>query len=102
MDPKEINSRIGQAWKMHYTGKNDAAIEQFAQILAEVPDHIDASWGIALSYRKAGNREKSLEAFQKAADLIAKAAQTDPENKERYFMLQRMVKQQIEQMADFI
>jgi len=102
MDPKEINARIGQAWKMHYTGKNDAAIEQFERILAEAADPIDAYWGIALSYRKAGNEEKSLEAFQQAADLIAIAAQTDAEHKERYFMLQRMVKQQIEQMADFI
>ncbi len=102
MDPKEINARIGQAWKMHYTGKNDAAIEQFERILAEAADPIDAYWGIALSYRKAGNKEKSLEAFQQAADLIAIAAQTDAEHKERYFMLQRMVKQQIEQMADFI
>lgn len=102
MDPKEINSRIGQAWKMYYTGKNEAAIEQFAQILAEAPDHIDANWGIALSYRKAGDREKSLQAFQTVADLIAKTAESDPENKERFFMLQRMAKQQIEQMADFI
>ncbi|MBP8973244.1 MAG: tetratricopeptide repeat protein, partial [Anaerolineae bacterium] len=86
----------------HYTGKNDAAIEQFERILAEAADPIDAYWGIALSYRKAGNKEKSLEAFQQAADLIAIAAQTDAEHKERYFMLQRMVKQQIEQMADFI
>ncbi|MCZ7538729.1 MAG: hypothetical protein M5U29_02160 [Anaerolineae bacterium] len=102
MDPKEINARIGQAWKLHYTGNNDAAIEQFERILADAADPIDACWGIALSYRKAGNKEKSLGAFQKAADLIAKGAQTDTADKERYYMLQRMVKQQIEQMADFL
>lgn len=102
MDPKEIKARVDQAWKMHYAGNNDAAIEQFERILAEAADSLDAYWGIALCYRKTGNREKSLEALQKAADLIAKGAQTDDEEKERHFMLQRMVKQQIEQMADFL
>ncbi len=102
MDPKETKSRIGQAWKAHYSGAHEAAIKQFAQILAEVPDNIDANWGIALSYRKAGDKDKSLQAFKTVADLIAKAVETDSEDKERFFMLQRMVKQQIEQMADFI
>ena len=101
MDPKEIDARVGEAWKAHRTGNIEAAIEQFSRILAEVPDHIDATWGLALAYRKAGDREKSLQTFKTAADLIA-ARSGSEEDKERHFMLQRMIKQQIEQMADFI
>jgi len=101
MDPKAIDARVGEAWKAHHAGNNEVAIEQFSRILAETPRHVDALWGLALAYRKVGDREKSLQTFRAAADLIA--AQTGSEDdRERLFMLQRMVKQQIEQMADFI
>lgn len=102
MDPKEINARIGVAWRAHYTGQHQTAIEQFSQILTEVPDHIDAYWGLGLSYRRAGDREKARQAFEKVAELVAQAMQNASEDRERYFMLQRMARQQIEQIADFI
>ncbi|MGQ9848512.1 MAG: tetratricopeptide repeat protein [Aggregatilineaceae bacterium] len=102
MDQNDINARIGIAWRAHYLGKHQDAIEQFAKILSEAPDHIDAHWGLGLSYRRAGEREKARQAFEKVAELAAQALQNEPENRERYFMLQRMAKQQIEQIAEFL
>jgi hypothetical protein len=40
--------------------------------------------------------------FQKVKDMVSERLQTETEEREKYFMLSRMVVQQIEQMADFI
>ena len=48
MNEKDLDVKIGVAWQAHYDGQHDAAVEQFAQIVAEVPDHIDANWGLGL------------------------------------------------------
>jgi hypothetical protein len=40
--------------------------------------------------------------FQKVRDLVEQELEANPEGYERFFMLKRMVSQQIEQMNDFI
>lgn len=102
MNLKDIDARIGEAWKAHFKGQYQAAIDQFKQILAEAPDHIDANWGLGLSCRKAGDRQSALQAFERVKELVTKELDAQPEEYERFFMLKRMVTQQIEQMADFI
>ncbi len=102
MDHKEIDAQIGEAWRSHYTGQNEVAIEKFSQILSETPDHIDANWGIGLAYRKSGEKEKALQAFQKVIDLISEVLDASPEDRERFFMLRRMAQQQIDYIGKFI
>ena len=102
MSKNELDVKIGAAWQAHYNGQHAAAVEQFNQIVADNPDHIDANWGLGLSARKAGDSETALQAFTKARDLIVAELASDPEDYERFIMLERMVKQQVEQMSDFI
>lgn len=101
MSEQDLKARIGDAWKAHYDGQHDLAVQKFRAIVAEAPDNVDANWGLGLSYRKAGDKQNALRVFQVVRDLVqARLEQT--EERERYFMLNRMVAQQIEQMAEFI
>lgn len=102
MDQNDIKAKIDAAWRAYRAGQQQAAIEHFTLILAEAPDDIDAHWGLGLSYRRLGDREKARQAFEKVADLAARALQDEPEDRERYFMLQRMARQQADQIADFL
>ncbi len=103
MSQQELDARIGEAWQAHYDGQHRAAIDKFKKIIDEVPDHIDANWGLGLSYRKAGDRENALKIFRKVQELVTKRLDAAPEDDyERYFMLKRMVSQQVDQMSDFL
>lgn len=102
MSEKDLDARIGEAWKAHYAGDNYAAVDQFKRLTEEAPDHIDAHWGLGLSYRNAGEKEKALAAFERAKALIDAEIAAHPGERGRLFMLQRMVTQQIEQVADFL
>lgn len=102
---KNIDVRIGEAWKAHYQGQDRLAIEQFSGLVQEVPDSIDAHWGLGLSYRDAGELDPAAQVFQKAKAMItAQLEGQDDEatNRERYVMLARMVDQQITQLALFL
>jgi Flp pilus assembly protein TadD len=102
MDPKDFDAKIGAAWKAHYNGQHEQAIEQFKKLVDQTPDHIDANWGLGLAYRKAGEKANALQVFRKIRDLVTRELEARPEDYERLFMLKRMVSQQIEQMNDFI
>ena len=94
---------IAEAWKAHYAGRQEDAVQQFGQIVADLPDNIDANWGLGLTYRKLGQLDNALQVFQQVDQLLSAALETDsPDDRERFFMLKRMVKQQIEQMSEFI
>jgi Flp pilus assembly protein TadD len=102
MKQPEIDTQIAEAWKAHYAGQNDVAIQRFQVLLQQTPNNVDANWGLGLAYRSMGDRENALEAFGKAQALIGEALEADPEDYERLFMLKRMVNQQIEQINDFL
>lgn len=99
---KEIDTKIGNAWKAHYAGQNDAAVEQFRALAQTAPDNVDVHWGLGLSYRNLGDKENALQSFQKVDELVTSILDTEPEDYERFFMLKRMVTQQIEQISDFL
>lgn len=101
-DEKAFEAKIGEAWKTHYQGDQAAAIEQFKRLVDEAPDHVDALWGLGLSYRKAGDLENARQAFEHARDLVQAALDEQPEEYGRLFMLNRMIKQQLEYISDFI
>ncbi|MBN1201415.1 MAG: tetratricopeptide repeat protein [Anaerolineae bacterium] len=103
MDKKEdISARIGEAWKTHYAGDNERAVEQFQRLAEEAPDNIDVYWGLGLSYRKVGNTEQATQVFQKVLELAANRLESETDDKERYVMLKRMAGQQISQMKGLL
>jgi Flp pilus assembly protein TadD len=102
MDQNDFDAKISAAWKAHYNGQHEQAIEQFRKLVDQAPDHIDANWGLGLSYRKAGDKTAALQVFQKVRDLVNQKLEADPEEYERFFMLKRMITQQIEQINEFI
>lgn len=102
MSERERDERTGEAWKAHYAGNQQLAIDQFLVIVREAPEDIDANWGLALSYRDAGQRDKAVEIFTTVRDLVTRQLEASPDDYERFFMLKRMVNQQIEQMGQFI
>ncbi len=97
----DIDVRIGAAWKAHYRGQDDIAIEQFRQLVAEAPDHIDANWGLGLSYRDAGRIEDATQVFHKVKDLVGAQLEEQSTERERFVMLSRMVDQQLAQINEF-
>lgn len=99
---QELKTKINEAWKAHYAGQHDAAIERFKQVVSAAPEHIDANWGLGLAYRARGDRENALKVFQIVKTLVTTKINEETDQRERYFMLNRMVTQQIEQMSDFI
>lgn len=102
MNEQELKTKISEAWKARHAGQNQVAIDLFKQIVVAMPDHIDANWGLALCYRAHGDRENALKVFQKVKDLVSEQLQAETDEREKYFMLSRMVTQQIDQMGDFI
>ena len=97
----EFDNRINAAWKDHYAGQHHNAIEQFKALVAEAPNHIDAHWGLGLSLRKAGEFDAARQEFDQVQALVDAALAEDPAEYERFFMLNRMVKQQIEFLNQF-
>lgn len=102
MNEKEIDVKIGEAWKAHHKGEQQKAITQFKELVAQAPDNVDALWGLGLSYRKAGDLESALDAFERARSLVKAQLDENPAEYGRLFMLNRMLSQQIDYMANFI
>ena len=102
MSEKEFDAKVGEAWKAHYKGDQAAAIEQFKQLTSENAEHIDAHWGLGLAYRKSGDLENARVAFEQAHRLVKMALDADPSEYGRLFMLNRMIEQQLEHIANFI
>lgn len=98
----ELGAKIGQAWRAHYGGQNDAALKDFLQLAEQYPDHVDVLWGLGLTYRKIGDLDNALQAFQKVRELVDLEVDPTSENYERFFMLKRMVAQQIAQVDQFL
>ncbi len=100
MDQQDIDARVGAAWAALQAGDHQTAIAEFEQLVAEYPDHIDAQWGLGLAYRHAGNRENALRAFEHVKTMVEAELSAHPEEHGRWFILNRMVRQQIEQLAE--
>jgi Flp pilus assembly protein TadD len=97
----ELGAKIGDAWKSHAEGQNETAIVKFKEITEKVPGHIDALWGLGLSYRNAGDTANALQVFGEVKELVAAELRGEPEEYERFLMLRRMVDQQINQIHEF-
>jgi tetratricopeptide (TPR) repeat protein len=98
MANESVATQIGQAWRSHREGNNEAAIEQFGRILRTTPDSIDANYGLGLANRALGNHAAATEAFQRALDMTDRAEATSQEDRDRYMMLSRMTRQRLEEV----
>jgi len=98
MANESVAAQVGQAWFHHRQGNNDAAIDQFGRILRSNPDSIDANYGLGLANRAAGNYQAASEAFGRALELTDKAEATSQEERDRYLMLSRMIRQRLEEI----
>ena len=106
MDQQHENeARILEAWKAHYSGQNQEAIQKFLQVINDDPENLDAQWGLGLSYRNAHEHENAIQTFQKVLDLASARLQGDEVDQaevERHVMLKRMASQQIQFMDQFL
>lgn len=103
MTDKDLDARIGAAWSAHYTGQDDAAVQQFTEIVRGNPANIDANWGLGLAYRGLNQNDQAREVFLKVKQLIEKErVNEDVTTPGRYFMLNRMVEQQLAYLEQFI
>jgi tetratricopeptide (TPR) repeat protein len=98
MANESVAAQIGQAWRSHREGNNEAAIEQFGRILRTAPDSIDANYGLGLANRALGNQAAATESFQRALEMTDRAEATSQEERDRYMMLSRMIKQRLEEI----
>lgn len=98
MADESIAAQIGQAWRTHREGNNEAAINEFGRILRSAPDSIDANYGLGLAHKAAGNQSAAREAFQRALDLAGQVEPADQEERDRYMMMSRMIKQRLEEL----
>ncbi len=98
MGTDSVATQIGQAWRSHREGDHGAAIEQFGRILRTAPDSIDANYGLGLANRAVGHHAAATEAFQRALDIADRAEATSQEDRDRYMMLSRMIKQRLEEI----
>ena len=101
MNQQDFDARVGVAWEVLQAGDHRAAIAEFEQLVAEDPDHIDAQWGLGLAYRHAGDFENALRVFERVKALVDAELAQHPEEHGRWFILNRMVRQQIAQLTDF-
>jgi thioredoxin-like negative regulator of GroEL len=95
----DIDTLVGQAWSQHYQGQNDNALKMFQDLVDKWPDHIDANYGLALTLRALGQKEKSSETFHKTKQLVEVALNNQGQESARFQMLSRMIDQQLKLIA---
>lgn len=94
MSSKEY-SPLGQAWRSHAVGRNDAAVDAFLKIADDSPEDMDVLYGLALSQKGAGQHEAALVNFRRVLELIRASDVAGNNEDDRIAMLTRMVQQQI-------
>ncbi len=99
MNQQDIDARIGAAWEALRAGDHQTAVAEFEQLVAENPDHVDARWGLGLAYRHAGDFESARRVFEQVKTVVEAELAQHPEEHGRWFILNRMVQQQLEQLA---
>ena len=91
----DVDTQVGQAWSQHFHGQNDEAIKSFQQILEKWPEHVDANFGLALTFKTAGQKQQAGDAFRKTKGLVESALKNQGEDNVRYQMLTRIIDQHL-------
>ena len=96
---QENAEQLGRAWALHIKGQNDDAIHEFNALLQTSANNMDALYGLGLAQRSSGKIQAAQDSFQKCASAINSALAEKP-REDRYQMLQRMIKQRIDETKD--
>lgn len=99
MAQNEHEDAIARAWALHREGRQNDAINAFETVTKRAPDNIDALYGLGLAQRAAGDKEGARATFQQCFALLTAALEGAP-GTDRFEMLQRMVEQRIEEIAE--
>ncbi|PJF43947.1 MAG: hypothetical protein CUN55_06525 [Phototrophicales bacterium] len=94
----ERNPELLAAWRAHYKGDNNDAIERFNKIIASQPQNTDALNGLGLAQKAVGDHLGARVTFRKLLDILERKIEEDPDNETRYRMEMRMIQQQIEML----
>jgi tetratricopeptide (TPR) repeat protein len=98
MAKTDYSAQLGRAWALHREQKNEAAIDEFNQLLRESPEQIDALYGLALSQRAAHLYDAAKQSFERCLTYVNRALEQNP-GEDRYEMLQRFIHQRLEEMG---
>jgi hypothetical protein len=99
---QEFAVEIGNAWALHRKGQNEDAIRAFKGILETSGSNtvkVDVLYGLGLAQRAAGHTEAAMSSLQQAMMEVNGARETFP-REDRHLMLQRMVKQRIDEIKE--
>lgn len=84
--PDSAQARANLGWGYYGKELYDEAVGQFERALALDSQHIEAHYGMALSWKKLGKTDKAMAEFKKAATLAGRI-----EDKVRAQMLLRLI-----------
>ena len=111
MSALQIDTMVGNAWRLHREGNNTAAIKEFREVLKTTPTNVDAYYGLGLALRADGQAGEAIESFRKALETAQQAYNATRQLSEvdghpggndltsiqddRFMMLTRMIKQRL-------
>jgi hypothetical protein len=98
MATSEYSAQLGRAWALHREHRNEAAIDEFNQLLRESPEQVDALYGLALAQRAAHLTDAAKQSFERCLSLVNRTLEQNP-GEDRYEMLQRFIHQRLEEMG---
>lgn len=98
-DLAEFDGRVGKAMDQHIRRQYDQAIDLYRQLLEEWPDHLDANYGLALSYKASGRKPEAVDAFKKTRAFVEAEMGKATGETARFQMLVRMIDQQLNQLG---
>ncbi|NDJ84320.1 MAG: tetratricopeptide repeat protein [Chloroflexi bacterium] len=98
---ENLDAVIGEAWKAHREGDNENAHARFQEILQQEPEHTDALYGLGLVLKANGDANGARGTFERLHDILNKLIDdADLDDANRFRMEARMVKQQLEILAN--
>ncbi|HRE49759.1 MAG TPA: hypothetical protein PLD47_18695 [Aggregatilineales bacterium] len=95
----DFDLRVGQAWSLHIRKNYGEAVEAYRKLLDEWGDHIDANFGLALTYKGMGQASKAAEAFRKTESLIRAEIGKTADEHSRFPMLLKLVTQHLAEIV---
>jgi tetratricopeptide (TPR) repeat protein len=98
-DLAEFDARVGKAMDQHIRRQYDQAIEIYKRLLEEWPDHLDANYGLALSYKASGRKDEAVDAFKKTRNFVEVELGKTTGDPARFQMLLRMIDQHLGQLG---
>ena len=103
-----VGDEVRRAWQQQRDGNNAAAMDAFETIVQAHPQDIDARYGLGISQKSAGHRDKAIQSFREALALVEKGQLAQDEQRasssedsirtpedDRLTMLARMLNQRI-------